>query len=143
MAMARAYAVFANGGFLINPYYIAEIDNRDGTAVYKANPLQAWNQSAYVLLIHVLLGMQPLAPVRTLIVDPVLPAWLSEIVLRNLRVGDATATIRFTRDADGRAHADILERDGALRLLHQPPVQSLHATVSDRLAALLRSVRHH
>jgi len=41
MAMARAYAVFANGGFLINPYYIAEIDNRDGTAVYKANPLQA------------------------------------------------------------------------------------------------------
>jgi len=41
MAMARAYAVFANGGFLINPYYIAEIDNRDGKAVYKADPLQA------------------------------------------------------------------------------------------------------
>jgi glycogen debranching enzyme len=109
----------------------------------RANPLQAWNQSAYVLLIHVLLGMQPLAPVRTLIVDPVLPAWLPEIVLRNLRVGDATATIRFTRGADGRGHADILERDGTLRLLHQPPIQSLHATVSDRLAALLRSVRHH
>jgi len=41
MAMARAYAVFANGGFLINPYYIAEIDNRDGQAIYKADPLQA------------------------------------------------------------------------------------------------------
>lgn len=41
MAMARAYAVFANGGFLINPYYIAEIDNRDGKAIYKADPLQA------------------------------------------------------------------------------------------------------
>ncbi|HEX5961697.1 MAG TPA: penicillin-binding protein 1A [Rhodanobacteraceae bacterium] len=41
MAMARAYAVFANGGFLITPYYIAEIDNRDGKAVYKADPLQA------------------------------------------------------------------------------------------------------
>ncbi|WHZ19532.1 MAG: multimodular transpeptidase-transglycosylase [Rhodanobacteraceae bacterium] len=41
MAMARAYAVFANGGFLINPYYIAEIDNRDGKAIYKADPVQA------------------------------------------------------------------------------------------------------
>jgi penicillin-binding protein 1A len=41
MAMARAYAVFANGGFLINPYYIAEIDSRDGQAIYKADPLRA------------------------------------------------------------------------------------------------------
>ncbi len=41
MAMARAYAVFANGGFLINPYYIAEIDNRDGKAIYKADPVTA------------------------------------------------------------------------------------------------------
>jgi penicillin-binding protein 1A len=41
MAMARAYAVFANGGFLVTPYYIAEIDNRDGQAIYKADPVQA------------------------------------------------------------------------------------------------------
>lgn len=41
MAMARAYSVFANGGFLINPYYIAEIDDRAGKAVYKADPVHA------------------------------------------------------------------------------------------------------
>ena len=41
MAMARAYAVFANGGFLVNPYYIAEIDNRNGKAIYKADPVRA------------------------------------------------------------------------------------------------------
>ncbi|MGH8113578.1 MAG: penicillin-binding protein 1A [Rhodanobacteraceae bacterium] len=41
MAMARAYSVFANGGFLTNPYYIAEIDNRNGKAVYKADPVRA------------------------------------------------------------------------------------------------------
>jgi penicillin-binding protein 1A len=41
MAMARAYAVFANGGFLVNPYYIAEIDNRDGKAIYQADPVRA------------------------------------------------------------------------------------------------------
>ena len=109
----------------------------------RANPLQLWNQTAYVLLVHVLLGLQPLAPLRTLIVHPVLPASLSEIVLRNLRVGDAMATIRFTRAGEGEAHADIVELDGTLRLLHQPPIQSLQATVSDRLAALFRSVRHH
>ena len=41
MAMARAYSVFANGGFLVTPYYVAEIDNRDGKAIYKADPVQA------------------------------------------------------------------------------------------------------
>lgn len=41
MAMARAYAVFANGGFLVTPYYVAEIDNRAGKAIYKADPVQA------------------------------------------------------------------------------------------------------
>ncbi|HEX7370483.1 MAG TPA: penicillin-binding protein 1A [Rhodanobacteraceae bacterium] len=41
MAMARGYAVFANGGFLVTPYYIAEIDDRDGKPVYKADPVQA------------------------------------------------------------------------------------------------------
>jgi penicillin-binding protein 1A len=41
MAMARAYAVFANGGFLVTPYYISEIDNRNGKAIYKADPVRA------------------------------------------------------------------------------------------------------
>ncbi|MGH7649578.1 MAG: glycogen debranching N-terminal domain-containing protein [Gemmatimonadaceae bacterium] len=107
----------------------------------RANPLQLWNQTAYVLLVHTLLGLQPVAPWHTLVVDPVLPDWLPEITLRNLRVGDARATITFTRDDEGRSRADIDEIEGKLRLLHQPPAQSLHATVSDRLAAILRSVR--
>ncbi|MBS0432364.1 MAG: penicillin-binding protein 1A [Proteobacteria bacterium] len=41
MAMARGYAVFANGGFLVNPYYVARIDDRDGHAVFSANPPRA------------------------------------------------------------------------------------------------------
>jgi penicillin-binding protein 1A len=41
MAMARGYSVFANGGFLVNPYYIAQIDDRDGGAVYRADPPRA------------------------------------------------------------------------------------------------------
>jgi penicillin-binding protein 1A len=38
MDMARAYAVFANGGFLVDPYFIVRIIDRDGKEVYKADP---------------------------------------------------------------------------------------------------------
>jgi penicillin-binding protein 1A len=41
MSMARAYSVFANGGFLIKPYFISEIDNRDGRPIFRADPLRA------------------------------------------------------------------------------------------------------
>ncbi len=30
MSMARGYAVFANGGYLVTPYFISRIDDRDG-----------------------------------------------------------------------------------------------------------------
>jgi penicillin-binding protein 1A len=41
MGMARGYAVFANGGYLVSPYFIQEIDDRDGNPVYVANPTRA------------------------------------------------------------------------------------------------------
>lgn len=41
MAMVRGYATFANGGFLIEPYFIRRIDDRDGQPVYQANPVRA------------------------------------------------------------------------------------------------------
>jgi penicillin-binding protein 1A len=36
--MARGYAVFANGGYLVDPYLVTEIDDRDGNVVYRATP---------------------------------------------------------------------------------------------------------
>ncbi|MGY6275828.1 penicillin-binding protein 1A [Methylomonas sp. MgM2] len=36
--MASAYAVFANGGFLIKPYLIQRIEDHDGNALFQANP---------------------------------------------------------------------------------------------------------
>ena len=41
MGMARGYAVFANGGYLVTPYFISEIDDRAGKPVYVANPTRA------------------------------------------------------------------------------------------------------
>lgn len=38
LQMARAYAVFANGGFLIDPYFIERIESPTGETVYQAKP---------------------------------------------------------------------------------------------------------
>ncbi len=41
MEMARAYAVFANGGFLVDPYLIKSIRRQDGSEVFHADPVEA------------------------------------------------------------------------------------------------------
>ena len=41
LVMARGFAVFANGGFLIDPYFIDSITDRDGKEIYKAHPVVA------------------------------------------------------------------------------------------------------
>jgi penicillin-binding protein 1A len=38
LSMARGYAVFANGGFLVQPQYIRRITNMDGETVYETRP---------------------------------------------------------------------------------------------------------
>ncbi|MGH8323897.1 MAG: penicillin-binding transpeptidase domain-containing protein [Steroidobacteraceae bacterium] len=44
LAMARGYAVFANGGFLVDPYFVARILDRDGKQIYQAQPALACRQ---------------------------------------------------------------------------------------------------
>jgi glycogen debranching enzyme len=108
----------------------------------RANTPQLWNASAFPLLIHTVLGLQPIAPLETLIVDPVLPTWLSEVVVRDLRLGQATATVRFWRDDTGTSHVEVLHRRGTFRVMKQPPPESLTAGVGDRLAAVFDRIRH-
>ncbi|MGQ0587768.1 MAG: penicillin-binding protein 1A [Gammaproteobacteria bacterium] len=38
LEIARGYAVFANGGFLVDPYFIAEVTRSDGAVLFKAAP---------------------------------------------------------------------------------------------------------
>jgi penicillin-binding protein 1A len=38
MSMARGYAVFANGGSRITPWFIDEVKDRDGNVIFKENP---------------------------------------------------------------------------------------------------------
>ena len=47
--MARAYAVFANGGYLVQPYFILKIVDDRGTPLALANPKRAGDESLRVL----------------------------------------------------------------------------------------------
>ena len=41
LSVARGYAAFANGGFLVTPWFIDEVRDRDGAVVFKEKPLTA------------------------------------------------------------------------------------------------------
>jgi glycogen debranching enzyme len=105
----------------------------------RANATQMWNESAWLLILQTLLGLQPMAPLRTLAVDPVMPEWLPELTIHRLRVGEATVTLRFRRTGDGRGSFEVLRKQGTLHLLRQPSPDSLKAGIWDRLAGLFES----
>ena len=108
----------------------------------QANTPQLWNASAFPLVVQTLLGLLPLAPYQTLIVDPALPDWLPEVVMHDLRVGDATVTLRFWRNAKGESQFDVVRQRGTLHIIRQPPPESLFAGVGERVGALVDTVLH-
>jgi glycogen debranching enzyme len=110
----------------------------------RSNTPQLWNATVFPLLLQSLLGLQPLAPFNTLVVDPHLPEWLPDVTIEGLRVGDALVTLRAWRDEAGDAsHAELIHKRGKVRLLRQPPIESLYDGVPERLGALLETIVHH
>jgi glycogen debranching enzyme len=117
--------------------------NRASPGAYpRANAPQLWNASGFSMILHSLLGLQPVAPLNILVVDPVLPTWLPELILHDLRLGEAIATIRFWRGDDGDSHAEVLHQRGTFHLLKQPPPESLASGIRDRLGAFIDGVWH-
>jgi hypothetical protein len=72
----------------------------------------------------------------------VLPEWLPEVIVEGLRVGGATATLRFWRTEKGESHGEIVHKRGTLHLVRQPPIESLRAGLRDRFAALADTLIH-
>src|SRR3954447_20640789 len=103
----------------------------------RANAPQAWNQSTLPLLLQTLLGLQPVAPLHLLAVDPILPPWLPEVIIERLRLGPTVATLRFLRRESGHTDVEIVRKRGPLHLVRQPPPESLEAGLVDRFRALL------
>jgi glycogen debranching enzyme len=108
----------------------------------RANAPQLWNASGFPLVMHAMLGLQPVAPLDLLVVDPVLPTWLPEVIVHDLRLAGASATIRFWRDDRGTSHAEVLHQRGTLHVVKQPPPESLSSSARDRFGALLDRVWH-
>jgi glycogen debranching enzyme len=106
----------------------------------RANVPQAWNQSALPLVLQCLLGLIPVAPLHLLLVDPILPAWLPDVTIEKLRIGEARVSLRFQRRADGRSDFTVLEKHGSVRVLHQPWLESFATGLRERTAALRRSL---
>jgi glycogen debranching enzyme len=106
----------------------------------QSNAPQSWSSSAIVMLVQALAGVLPLAPIRTLLIDPDLPDWLSELTLKDLRIGEARVSLAFKRDASGHTDYRILEKSGRLHVLRQAPPNSLTAHPSDRVGDALGSL---
>ncbi len=77
-----------------------------------ANVPQAWAAGSVFALIQAMLGLEPDAPNERLRIDPVLPEWLPDVTLRDLRVGGQMFDIAFWRD-DGQMRFEVLRGDPA------------------------------
>jgi glycogen debranching enzyme len=106
----------------------------------QANSPQAWSASAVFCLLQAVLGLYPYAPLSMLLVDPHMPEWLPEITLENLRVGDASVTIRFYRKANGASDYEVLDKRGRLHVFRQPSPWSLTAGFAERVRDALTSL---
>ena len=80
-----------------------------------ANVPQAWAAGSVFHLLRAILGLDADAHKKTLYVSPVLPHWLPEITLHNLRVGTSTATIRFWRE-ENETRYDVLSLNGEMQV---------------------------
>jgi glycogen debranching enzyme len=105
----------------------------------RSNTPQLWNATAFPLMVQTMLGLLPMAPINTLVLDPVLPEWIPDLVLHDLRVGDAKVSLRFWRDGD-RSKWEVVNKTGALHIVRQPPPESLTASGVDRVRGIVESL---
>src|SRR6185312_13700067 len=80
-------------------YTTVERDERSFPVQYLgANVPQAWAAGSVFALLQAILGFVPDAPRGKLYVDPLLPAWLPDLTVLDVRVGKQRFDIRFWRE---------------------------------------------
>jgi glycogen debranching enzyme len=80
-----------------------------------ANVPQAWAAGSVFHLLQAILGLHANAHKKTLYVEPVLPRWLPDITLHNLRVGASTVTLRFWTE-NNETRYEVLSGEGELHV---------------------------
>jgi len=83
-----------------------------------ANVPQAWAAGSVFHLLRAILGLNADAHMHTLYVNAELPKWLPEITVHKIRVGIATATVRFWREGD-RSRFEILAADNGFQIVEK------------------------
>jgi len=63
---------------------------------------QAWSASAVIAIVQALLGLRPVAPLNTILVDPHLPEWLPALRIEGVRIGQRRFDLIATRKPNGR-----------------------------------------
>jgi glycogen debranching enzyme len=99
-----------------------------------ANVPQAWAAGAAFMLTQTMLGFLPDAPCNKLYVDPLLPEWLPDLKIQDLRIGRHKLDMRFWRK-DGETHFQVTAGDSKIverrewRSMVSPP-QGVSATIA-------------
>jgi glycogen debranching enzyme len=101
---------------------------------------QGWSASAIVMIVQALLAMVAVAPLRLLVVDPHLPAWLPDLRLDGIRVGDSRVSLEFRRTRSGKTTYRVVRREGWVHVIRQPPPQAPGAGPLGRARSALTSV---
>jgi glycogen debranching enzyme len=81
-----------------------------------ANVPQAWAAGASFMLTQALLGFLPDAPRGKLYVDPLLPAWLPDLTVQDLRIAKHKVTIHFWREGE---HTEFKVTHGDSKLVER------------------------
>jgi glycogen debranching enzyme len=105
----------AAGHFLLNqlPELYSGVQRGDSDFPVQylgANVPQAWAAGSVFALLQAILGITLDAPRHKIFVDPVLPHWLPDITLSDLRLGRSSYEIRFWRD-DETTRFEVLRGD--------------------------------
>ena len=82
LQMARAYAVLANGGYLIEPYLIRRIHDSNGEIIFSSNPSVACNQCEETMELISGDGVQTLSLARQVLTPQ--NAWLMTSMMRDV-----------------------------------------------------------
>lgn len=87
MQMAEGYAVFANGGYRITPYFIKQIQSADGKVLYNANPPTV-----------PMPGIKTTGPLAPQVIDPDVAFLITDALQDVIRRGTGYAATVLKRD---------------------------------------------
>ncbi|HEX6968013.1 MAG TPA: glycogen debranching N-terminal domain-containing protein [Micromonosporaceae bacterium] len=83
---------------------------------------QGWSASAIIALVQALLVFRPVAPLGAIVVDPMLPEWLPDVMLEGVQVGKARFDLMVRRGRGGRTR--VSAKGDPIKVIRRSPLQS-------------------